>query len=460
MRLRLISWFLVTILGALSSWMGIRWDVWFGMPAEPAYGASMVPYRILLTFGDEKENSRNVSWMCDTVIHEDAFLELAEEDTLEATQHVEAQGEVHESMGGKGCYYHVELRQLTPNKHYYYRVSTGGKKSGWMDFRTYPTGRDNLAFIYVGDVQDSIGGRANDFLKMAFKSHPEAEMLVCGGDLIERPFDNYYAETFRDLDSITTTMPLLTVTGNHDYMKGVVKELERRFSLTFSYFMDSMVGENQVYKLSYANADFFLLDSDREPFYLWTQRRWLEEKLKASKAQWKIVVLHHPLYSIKGKYNNLMQRWMFDDMIRDYQVDLVLQGHEHQYARMTSENKEETGRTTPVYLISHCSPKNYRIVFDERFDKYGISSRYYQSVKIKGNTLEMGTYDAYTNSLYDSLQIRKQPKHAPSVVVDFGKNIPENMSYEVEEGNKKSLHFAERIQEYCEKHPERLLGKR
>ena len=88
-------------------------------------------------------------------------------------------------------------------------------------------------------------------------------------------------------------------------------------------------------------------------------------------------------------------------------MDLVLQGHEHAYARMTGH--DENGRpTTPVYTVSHCSPKNYRIRFDKRFDKFGISSRYYQTVELREDTLILSTYEVYKHQLYDSLRIVKQ----------------------------------------------------
>lgn len=61
---------------------------------------------------------------------------------------------------------------------------------------------------------------------------------------------------------------------------------------------------------------------------LFSQREWLKKTLKASDKKWKIVMFHHPVYSIKGKMNNLPVRWMFDSLLREYGVDLVLQGHE------------------------------------------------------------------------------------------------------------------------------------
>ena len=327
--------------------------------------------------------------------------------------------------------------------------------SPWYDFQTYASNRDRFSFLFVGDVQDTIGGIANRLLIEAWKQHPEAEFLVCGGDLTERPANQYWAETFSDLDSIGQTMPILNVTGNHDYFKGIIQRLERRFPLVFSYFLDSKIGDNMVYTLNYGDAQLFVLDSNREFFYLWTQRQWLEEQLQQSKAKWKILVLHHPLYSIKGSNNNMTQRWMFDDLVHEYGVDLVLQGHEHAYARMIGGTYKNGAPAVPVYTVSHCSPKNYRIWFDERFDKFGISSRYYQTVSVSGDTLTMATYDANTQALYDSLMIVVSPVKA-HLVNDLGKDIPENLEYTPDPANKKDRKFAERIQEYVNLHPERI----
>ncbi|MBR6431953.1 MAG: serine/threonine protein phosphatase, partial [Muribaculaceae bacterium] len=162
-------------------------------------------------------------------------------------------------------------------------------------------------------------------------------------------------------------------------------------------------------------------------------------------------VMHHPLYSIKGK-NNVIQRWMFNDLLRQYGVDLVLQGHEHAYARMTASNEAGIA-IPPVYTVSHCSPKNYRIHFDEHFDKFGISSRYYQTVTVYGDTLAMAAYDADTHALYDSLIIIDG---SPRMFIDYGMDIPENLDFIPDPNNKKDQQFAKRIEEYKKTHPERL----
>ena len=415
----------------------VRWEVWFGNPEEAPYSTTDQPQRILLTFGDENGNNRNVSWSCGEEV-KPAFLELAD---LTDTIRIDAKSEAFTSRAGKTAFYVARLRNLESGCAYSYRVCTNDHYSEWHHFSL--SEHQETSFLYVGDVQDTIAGIANQLLKSAFKHHPDAQFLVCGGDLTERPTDAYWQETFEGLDSIGQSLPVMTITGNHDYLKGLIYKLERRFSLIHSYFLDSMIGENQVFTLKYKDVQFFLLDSNREFFYLYTQRHWLEEQLKASTATWKIVVLHHPLYSIRSKNNNLIQRWMFDDLIREYGVDLVLQGHEHAYARMTNHDQKLLTPITPVYTVSHLSPKNYRIEFSESFDKFGSGSRYYQQIKANAKSLTITAYDAVTHELYDSLVINKDKG-----IIDYGKDIPEKIEFTPVPGNKKDAKFAKRIEEY------------
>lgn len=446
------------LLAAVAIWVYSRWDVWFDNPEEDEYVTPATPSRILLTFGDsDGMTSRNISWTCDSVV-KPSFVQIIDLHTSDTIKH-KADGEVFRSRGGVGAYYVCRLRHLASGRRYRYRVCTNSIFSQWHEFEMPSADSKEASFLYVGDVQDSISGIANTLLTNAFGRHAEARFLVCGGDLTERPVNRYWEETASTLDSIGQSMPVLTVTGNHDYLKGVICRLERRFSLTHSYFLDSMQGENQVFTMKYGDAQFFLLDSNREFFYLLSQRQWLERELMASTAKWKIVVVHHPLYSVKGGTNNLIQRWMFDDLIRKYGVDLVLQGHEHAYARTTASSIDGDtpsggDELTPVYTVSHCSPKNYRIVFDDIFEKFGSGSRYYQKISTHGDILVVTAYDANTNALYDSLLILGGGN--TKRVIDCGTHIAEHVDFTPEEGSKKDREFAQTIEEYKNKHPERF----
>lgn len=402
-RLLLILSLLLVIL--LGLWVSSRWHTWFIEDDEEPYVPSLSPAHVLLTFGDSTAWSRNVSWQADTVVRP-SWLELVrlpDGDTLR----VEAQGELFVSRGGQVAYYVARLRSLQPASTYTYRAVTDGKVSPWYQFHTQAPNDRSASFLYVGDVQDTIGGVSNRFLREALRRHPECEFLVCGGDLSEGPTQLYWDEAFRSIDSVAQAMPLLAVTGNHDYRKGVFQWLELRFPLTFSYFLDSKIADNQVYTLRYGPMQLFLLDSNRELPYLLTQRSWLESQLQQSQAPWKIVLLHHPLFSIRSASRNLIQRWVFNSLLETYGVDLVLQAHEHAYARMTAHDDQQRP-TNPVYTVSHLSPKGYEILRDARYDKYGTAGPYYQTIHISDDTLTLAAYDVNGHTLYDALKIIKR----------------------------------------------------
>lgn len=402
----------ILILG-LGILLYVRWEAWFGNPAEEPYEVSDQPSRVLLTFGNKGEQSRWVSWMCGQEVDASARLCLA--DTLGDTLYVDAIGEVFESRAGHAAYYRVQLTDLQPQMEYSYRVENQNGCSSWYRFQTSDPKADRFSFLYLGDVQDTIGGIANQLLREAVRRHPEAEFVAFGGDLIERPMDKYWAETFRSIDSVCTAMPIVNITGNHDYLKYIIRKCERRFSLVFPYFIEGMEQRddaNHLFSFTYHNTDFFLLDSDRGLGFLMGQKKWLEQELQKSQSAHRIALLHHPLYSVKRKNNNLEVRWMFNELLQNAKVDLVLQGHEHAYTHCTSSEEPLLGHdctNPPLYVVSHCSPKNYSIHPTDRFAPVIREGRFYQLVTVDSDAVTLKAYEATTQQLVDSVRItRKQ----------------------------------------------------
>ena len=198
-KIKLIISFL--LLTACGIWCASRWNVWFENPEEAPYKAPNVPSRVLLTFGDEDGmGSRNISWMCGDEVKE-AYVEV--EDMDEGTRdQITAAGEVFVSRNGKAAYYVARLHHLKGGHFYRYRAWTGEEVSPWYIFFVQDAANANTSFLYMGDIQDSIGGIANQLLRKAFTANPDAELLVCGGDLTERPTDAYWKETFESLDLV------------------------------------------------------------------------------------------------------------------------------------------------------------------------------------------------------------------------------------------------------------------
>jgi len=228
------------------------------------------------------------------------------------------------------------------------------------------------------------------------------------------------------LDSISQTIPVIACPGNHEYFKGISVKLDERFIYNFSYLVDRQDNEYAVFDMRYGNTSIFTLDSNRSPYSLYLQSRWLKQALKKNQdAKWKIVVLHHPVFSVRGKFRHLFIQRLFNPLIREYGVDIVLQGHEHCYARMTTKNKDKTS-TTPIYLISQSSPKDYRINYDKKY-RLGNGLRFYQTVDISTDTLSLKAYTE-KGELYDHFYIAKSKGNLN--VVDLATGIPEQLIHD------------------------------
>ncbi len=393
-RIIILSITLVVII-ALGFWVKSRMGAWFHNPVEPSYKALPAPSRVLLTFGNNGEQSRILSWQYDSIPCS-AWVELIlNDDTLR----IEATSKEVISTGGKSVYYQAELNNLLWNTDYQYRINHPEVKSGFFHFSMPDSTRKEFSFIYIGDVQDTVNGVFPEIMQHIRRENPDVQFYLFGGDLIERPHDRYWNQFFKSVDSISQQMPIVAVPGNHEYIKGISGYMEKRFELVFPYFQDKAAGEaNHVFTFNYKEAQFFLLDSNNGIINLYKQRKWLSRELEESDARWKIVVLHHPVYSIRGKFNNLFVRMLFNPVIKKNKVDLVLQGHEHGYARITDGDEP-----TPLYIISHNAPKIYKHKLNDKIQKYAKDSRYYQRIDIGMDTLKFKVFD-----LQDSIIDREE----------------------------------------------------
>lgn len=116
--------------------------------------------------------------------------------------------------------------------------------------------------------------------------------------------------------------------GNHDDPNQI---FYKPFNMDGERYHSFVPPEDLLTRVS-TSVEFFALDStqlDRG------QLQWLDERLGKSKASWKIVFLHHPLYT-SGRYRNASRahRWALEPLLVKHHVDAVFSGHEHIYQRM------------------------------------------------------------------------------------------------------------------------------
>ncbi|HEU4448847.1 MAG TPA: metallophosphoesterase [Gaiellaceae bacterium] len=96
------------------------------------------------------------------------------------------------------------------------------------------------------------------------------------------------------------------------------------------YEFEALGMPRRYYHRRVGDVEFFLLDSTKLGV---RQAGWLERRLAASTAPWKVVVLHHPPFTC-GTYrgDRALRRLLMPVLARN-DVDLVLSGHDHNYQR-------------------------------------------------------------------------------------------------------------------------------
>jgi predicted MPP superfamily phosphohydrolase len=136
-------------------------------------------------------------------------------------------------------------------------------------------------------------------------------------------FGKHFEEPFAGL--LKERVKFYAVLGNHDVEEG------RKDQCNYPLFN---MGGSCYYSISRGNGliDFFMLDStDFEV----GQATWLENGLRNSRAVWKVVALHHPIYSSGKKHgSNLKLRKILEPMLTKYRVQVVFAGHDHVYERL------------------------------------------------------------------------------------------------------------------------------
>jgi hypothetical protein len=113
--------------------------------------------------------------------------------------------------------------------------------------------------------------------------------------------------------------------GNHDWNTADAQPY-------FDYF--TLPGNERYYDFIWGPVHLFAIDSDsREPDGVGRsskQATWLQERLAASSAPWKIVFMHQPPYSSSGDGSIDWAQWPY----KEWGADAVLSGHSHVYERL------------------------------------------------------------------------------------------------------------------------------
>lgn len=264
----------------------------------------------------------------------------------------DAAGEVREYTG-EGVYspsaekykYTVVLDGLKPDTAYTYTIGEGDYAvTGTFRSIPAPGGNETLKFAYLVDTQvgtPTDAEAANATLNFV-NQYKDLGFVYIGGDITDNSDSKVQWETL--FESANGQYPtggkeclsnnlLAVVQGNHD-------KNNKGTSLS-GYITAPDDGGNLVYSFDYGNVKFIALnletangdDAERD-----SQRRYLEKEVKEAKeaGQWTIVGFHKSIYTgashiIDGDIVAARKFW--SPILAELDVDVVLQAHDHVFAR-------------------------------------------------------------------------------------------------------------------------------
>lgn len=449
-------------------------------PAMPVWqAASAWPDRIITTFETDPATSFAVSWRTDTSVPATvAEIALAtpsgnfsaaatsrpadsEPVDLETVRTASAELKMEWNAGLKPVHYHsARFDGLQPDTLYAYRVRGADQQwSEWFQIRTAPKAGTPFRFIYMGDAQNGILSHWSRTVRASFQKAPDARFILHAGDLVNRGSrDIEWAEWFKAVGFIHGMIPAIPVAGNHEYDSfGTAPAVQRLLSALWRPqfrlpVVDSLPPalRETVYKIAYnADLDVFVLDSTpaagRDSSEMaQIQAAWLDAELAKSTARWKIVTAHHPIFSSGEGRDSPAWRAAIMPLLTKHKVDLVLQGHDHTYARGTvpegpqrPERMADTAgeAVTTMYVNSVSGPKQYKFKPDRwggyapsgvRLDRFAEGAQFFQVLEINGDTLDYRAYAA-TGDLYDSFVMRKDASGAKRVTAGPVATVPQQV---------------------------------
>lgn len=403
------------------------------------FAASEHPDRILQSVSEDPARQINLSWRSSSDV-ETGFIEYSvlsseiKKNPESETEHAFVVPVTFENTTNH--YFQAKLTGLQPNTSYMMRVGSESHRSEWFTTRTAPETFEPYHFLYFGDMQNDILEYGSRTFRKAFSSFPDSRFMIHAGDLVlSSGDDDTWGEWFYAGNRVFQQIPSLPVAGNSDHYRMQETPVDKRMLFpqwngVFQLPENGPSGlENLSYYVDYPNlrvialyTNFESAGKDEREIYIdkytkltddlfQKQLRWMEEVLAENTQPWTVVVMHHPVFTAREERDNELLQEYFLPLFEKHQVDLVLQGHDHVYARGTNPELGNEPQL-PVYVISISGGKMREVNYDYTWISKAVeNTQIYSVIHIESNSLKVESFDV-TGKLRDSfkIQLTSDPK--------------------------------------------------
>lgn len=400
-------------------------------PGQP-YAARNLPDRTIIVPGSDPATAMGVSWRTDMAagqtVAELAELVPAPNFGLRARQ-ITGENLAAISENGEARYHKVRFTGLKPGTAYAYRVKGSAGFSEWHQFRTASEDAEPFRFIYMGDTQNRILDIGSIGWRRALLQAGNPRLMVHAGDLVasrdDMTHDDEWGEWTATGGWALAAIPQVPAAGNHEYVDLVqpdgseTRQLGKHWPIMFNLPGNGAdAAPLTTYFTDYQGVRFVVLDgtSALDLGTLQSQTNWLDERLAEAPGAWKIVLFHQPVFTCARPGDTPVLKAAWKPLFEKHKVDLVLQGHDHCYGRLTSEAGREAGveaRATgepqgPVYMVSVAGAKMYGL--NDRAstqpDRVAEDTSLFQVIDVAPERLSLRAF-LNTGVLYDGFDLVK-----------------------------------------------------
>ncbi|MDN5851571.1 MAG: metallophosphoesterase family protein [Actinomycetia bacterium] len=247
------------------------------------------------------------------------------------------------------------VRKLRPDTRYRYRVGVRGAWSRWHRFRTAHGPHRRWQFAYFGDAQKGLTTTWPHTVDRALNGR-DVDLILHAGDLVNDPTrDRQWSAWFRALRPYRRTTSMMPAVGNHE-LHG-----DKQLRMYRAQFRLPKNGPRPTtYAIDYQGVRFVVLDANHPEDR--AQRRFLRSKLHHARHRWTVVLFHKPMFASTHDRDTRAQRSAWLRILERQGADLVLQGHDHVYARGYLRRRADAAakpRKSPMYAVSDSGGKYY-----------------------------------------------------------------------------------------------------
>jgi acid phosphatase len=279
-----------------------------------------------------------------------------------------------------------------------------------------PSAPDGLNFLVFGDW-----GRQGEQDQVEVATQMALVSKKLGSKFVVSVGDNFYENGVQSVDDPhwqksfeevyrdpVLQVPWYCILGNHDYHANcdaqiAYHKINPRWNMPARYYVQS----HQIDATT--TADFFYLDTTpmvkgyynknaKEPTRANVitqdvpgQLAWFKAALAASKAQWKIVIGHHPIYSGGGHGDTPELIENILPLLHEHKVQAYFNGHDHDLQHLVAGE---------VNLFDSGAGSQHTLTFYTKRSKFAKSCSGFTTVSLQSHKMDVRMIDSHGNQVY------------------------------------------------------------